>query len=283
MTDTNLVSLALETYQRLFPGNTQNNSLATKTPNPSEVWNLSPLVQLPTVGQTLHAVEPTPYKSILIGACEDGMPFMLDLTQPSTGPILVTGDAECGKTRQLKVMVESALRSASPREIQIGVISDQLDEWSNLFDPYQRVKYSLGLYPWSGEAVIALIDAMVTLAEDRLGGRRGGPSILLMVDDLSRIDGLDYRAQMAFHWLLQNGAQAGIWVVASLQSDQAAEMPFWVALFRTRLFGKIGDSAIASQLAIYDGFELDHLISGLEFCTRTGKKWLSYWVPQLGD
>jgi hypothetical protein len=276
MVNTTLVALAIETYQRLIPELNQTQI----QPDP---WSLAPLMQLLSVGQTLHSIESAPYKSVLIGTCEDGVPFLLDLTQPSAGPLLVTGDQSSGKTRQLKVMVESALRLATPREIQIGVISDRLDEWSDLFDPYNRIKHSLGLYTWSGETLPNLIHSMTALAEDRLNGRRMGTSVLLIVEDLSRIEVLDYSEQMAFHWLLQNGAQVGIWVVASLRAEQAAEMPFWVDVFRTRLFGKIALPSLAQQLAIYEGIETGHLIPGFEFCTRLGKKWLSYWVPELGD
>ncbi len=276
MVDTNLVALAIETYQRLIPDLNQTQI----QPDP---WSLAPLMQLPSVGQTLHAIESVPYKSVLIGTCEDGVPFMLDLTQPSAGPLLVTGDPSSGKTRQLKVMVDSALRLATPREIQIGVISDRLDEWADLFDPYKRIKQSLGLYSWSSETLADLIHSMTALAEDRLNHRRGGTSVLLIVEDLSQIEVLDYDDQMAFHWLLQNGAQVGIWVVASLRAEQAAGMPFWVDVFRTRLFGKIDSPRVAQQLALYEGLETGHLIPGFEFCTRLGKKWLSYWIPELGD
>jgi hypothetical protein len=283
MVETNLVALAIKTYQRLLPELNSKQPQEIISQLQPEPWNLAPLVQLPTVGQTLHSINPVPCHSILIGACEDGLPFLLDLAQPAAGPLLVTGDAGCGKTRQLKVMVESALRLASPREIQIGVVTGRPEEWSDLFDPYKRIKHSMGVVTWEGPALVNLIDSLVTLAEDRYKGRRGGTAVILIVEDLSQIQGVDNRDQMAFHWLLQNGPQVGIWVIASLQAELAVALPFWVDVFRTRLFGKIDSGEVGQRLAIYPGLETSHLITGSEFCTRLGKEWMSYWVPELGD
>ena len=283
MVETSLMSLAIEAYQRLLPELKLKQNVKASPVDQPEPWNLAPLMQLPTVGQTLYAIKPVPYQSILIGACEDGLPFLLDLAQPSAGPVLVTGDAKCGKTHQMKVMVESALRLASPREIQIGIVTGHPDEWDDLFDPYQRVKQSLGVFTWDSDALATLISSLADLVEARFTGKRNGPVVLLMVEDLSKVETLETSCQMTLHWLLENGPQVGVWAIASVQADQAVTLPYWVSVFRTRLFGRISSPELAGQLAVYPGLEAEQLVSGSEFCTRLEKSWMPYWVPESGD
>ncbi len=282
MVETNLVSLAIETYQRLLPELSQKLA-RSPTSGQKDEWSLAPVVQLPTVKQMLGSIEPAPYHSILIGSCEDGLPFLLDLGQPAAGPLLVVGDKACGKTRQMKVMAESALCLASPREIQIGVITDEPEDWSDLFTPSQRSRQKLGVYSWADPEAARLIESLASLAEARLNGKRNGTSVLFFVENLARIQDLDYRVQMAFHWLLENGAQCGIWVITSLLAKDAVELPFWVDIFRTRLFGKIETPETAEQLSIFGGLDSIPLLPGAEFCTWLGKEWMSYWVPVLSD
>ncbi len=282
MADTSLMALALEAYQHLLPELKQKANTKASS-GEAEPWNMTPLMRLPTVGQVLYSIKPVPYQSILIGACEDGLPFLLDLAQPASGPVLVTGDARCGKTRQLKVMVESALRLASPREIQIGVVTAHPEEWADLFDPYQGVKHSLGIYPWNHDSLSSLINSLAGLVEDRFTGRRNGPMVLLIIEDLSQVETLETSDQMTFHWLLENGAQVGVWPVASALAGQATSLPYWVDVFRTRLFGRIASPEVARQLAIYPDLEAGQLMAGSEFCTRLDNAWMSYWVPESGD
>lgn len=282
MVETNLVSLAIETYQRLLPE--LNHKLARNSnPDQSNEWSLAPVVQLPTVKQLLGSIEPAPYHSILIGSCEDGLPFLLDLAQPAAGPLLVVGDRDCGKTRQMKVMAESALCLASPREIQIGVVTDEPGNWSALFIPSQRSRHKLGVFTWADPETARLIESLAGLAEARLSGKRNGTAVLFFVENLARIQDLDYRVQMAFHWLLENGSQCGIWVITSLQANEAVDLPFWVNIFHTRLFGKIETPEIAEQLSVFGGLDSVPLLPGAEFCTWLGKEWMPYWVPVLGE
>ena len=114
-----------------------------------------------------------------------------------------------------------------------------------------------------------------------MNGKRTGAAVLLMVDAMPRIQDLEYGLQMQFHWLLQNGATFGIWPVAAIDAAQAAELPFWTDVFRTRLIGQIASPKIAQELAIYDGINTANQMPGVEFCAWLGKEWMNYWIPRF--
>ncbi len=73
----------------------------------------------PTLAGLLESLpEPPPYAALL-GACEDGLPFLFDLTNPAPGAVLVTGDAAGGKTRLLHSILHSACRMNTPESAHL--------------------------------------------------------------------------------------------------------------------------------------------------------------------
>ena len=58
----------------------------------------SPIQLAPTpLNQILDQFGILPNKAIFLGAAYDGLPILLNLNDPTPGPILVTGDQGCGK------------------------------------------------------------------------------------------------------------------------------------------------------------------------------------------
>jgi hypothetical protein len=276
MSNVNFYNLALETYNRLLPEINLKKAQQTK-----KVKSRQAIFDAPALLQVLQQSQPLPDKTIVIGWCPDGLPFLFDLNQPDNGSVLVTGDPEAGSTRQLQVMVESAVRLYSPRQVQVAVISAWHADWEAILTGIDRSKYCRSITNWYDRETFDLIADLVSLAEDRRNGRRCGAQVLLVIDGLNGIQDLDYTLQVNLHWLLEYGPQSGIWPVVSLDAGLSQDMKYWVDAFRTRLLGHINSQTLAQDLAIYDGNRCPQLVSSLEFTAWIGSEWITYLLPEL--
>jgi len=276
MSDPNLFALGLEIYNRLQP-ELENRPVQPETP----VWGLEPQVHLPALQDILQSAGALPPRTFLIGNCADGVPFFIDTSRVGLGALLVTGDPHSGKTRQLQVMVASAVALNHPHEMQVCVLTHDPDEWTAVCTQAASQDQLLGIYPFSDSETHTVIRALVELAEDRRYGKRSSASVLFVIDDLEWVSQLDYEDQNNLHWLLQYGSRSGIWLVASLDACLAGELPFWVDVFRTRLLGQIKSPSLADYLSISSNSPAPQLTPGIEFTVRTGPGWMKYIVPSL--
>ena len=277
MNGTNLFSLALETYNRLLPE--LREKIKTEV---QPQWMSRSNINLALLSDVLERYQPLPFQTILIGDCQDGLPFLLDLNQPANGSLLVTGDPACGKTRQLQVMVESALQLYTPRQVQVAAITSRKADWESILETQERLRYCHALTPWYDREVTDLVMNLASLAEDRRNGRRRGAQVLLVIDDLSKIMDMDYEVQVNLHWLIESGPQSGIWPLVSLEASQSQEMKYWVDAFRTRLLGHIDSPTLSNDLAIYEGNRCSQLSPSTEFTVWMGNEWIIYDLPVLG-
>jgi hypothetical protein len=275
MGTSNLFASAMKTYQQLIPeliSRRREGALDHRT-DTAEPYG--------SIGQLLETMRPLPSRSILLGRCTDGLPFLMDLGDPQIGAILVGCDIGCGKTHQLQVMADSALQINSPREVQISVVTLNPDEWTFMLEDPQRKKYLQGVHAWYDSRTEKVIENLSNLADDRRCGRRMGADVLLLLDDLNFVEELSYEAQVDLHWLLEYGAQSGIWVVATINADQAGGFRYWIDTFRTRIVGRVPSTRKAEILAMREGVMANELEPG-EFRVWTGRGWLSYTLPVLG-
>jgi hypothetical protein len=231
------------------------------------------------VATLLDAIQPVPSRSILLGRCTDGLPFLMELGDPTLGAILIGCEAGHGKTHQLQVIAESAMRIQSPRHLQIAVLSLNPDEWSSSREGAAG-KYLRGLAAWYDPQAEELIAELVALAEARREGERLGADVLLMLDDLNAAEDLSWEAQVNLRWLLEYGAQSGVWPVATLNAALASELRYWVDTFRTRILGRVNDPELAAVLANREDADAAGLLPAT-FKIWTGTTWLKYTLPLL--
>jgi len=276
MSEMNLLNLAVDTYNRLLPELRQKLNQERQT-----TWTRATALGTPRLSQMLEQIQPVPFQTIIIGDCQDGLPFLFDLTQPENGAVLVTGDANCGKTYQLQVMVESALRLYSPHQVQTAVITEHPEDWKAILASPSRSKYCHGIHSWHDRQTTNLVLELVSLAEDRRNGRRRGAQVLLVIDDLPGVLDWDYEVQVNLHWLLQYGPQSGVWPLVSIGASQAQEMHYWVDVFRTRLLGRIDSMTLANDLGLFEGNRCAQLNAPHEFIVWIGSDWITYDLPAL--
>jgi hypothetical protein len=235
-----------------------------------------------TVSSLLDSIRPIPDRSILLGRCTDGLPFLMEFGDPNLGAILIGSEMGHGKTHQLQVMVDSAIRTLPAYKLQVAILTLNTEEWTRFSDPSEDRKYLQGMYAWYDPAAEGLIAALTELAESRRDGQRTGADVLLILDDLTAVKDLSCEAQVNLRWLLEYGAQSGIWVIATVGAKQAVSMRYWIDTFRTRIVGKVEmeeQTAILSDRS--DVITAD--LSPAQFKVWTGESWLKYSLPLLGD
>ncbi len=233
-----------------------------------------------TVGALLGAIQPVPARSVLLGRCTDGLPFLMELGDPTLGAILIGCEAGHGKTHQLQVIVESALRTQSPRHLQVAVLTLNPNEWSSLSQEGTAGRYLRGLSAWYDPQAEELIAELIALAEARRQGERLGADVLLVLDDLNAVEDLSWEAQVNLRWLLEYGAQSGVWPVATLNADRASDLRYWVDPFRTRILGRVSENERAAVLANREDANAADLLPAA-FKIWTGSAWLKYTLPLL--
>lgn len=240
-------------------------------------------VEAVTVGKLLSSINMSaPKHSLLLGECRDGLPFLVQLGDPTMGAVLIGGDQASGKTHQLQVMVDSAMRLNHPHEIQVSILTHKPDEWRSFWDQKAQEKYLYQIKAWYDPAAEALIEGLITLAEARRSGEGQGAAILLILDDFNFVGDLSYEAQVNLHWLLAYGAQSGIWIVAAVKGYYADKCRYWIDCFRTRIIGSMADQDQADILSNRQDSLSAELSPGF-FRMWSGSDWLTYRLPLLGD
>jgi hypothetical protein len=235
-----------------------------------------------TVGELVNTIQPGSLPSLLLGECADGLPLLVELGDPHMGSILISCDHGLGKTHQLQVMADSAARMNPPSQLQLGVITFKPGEWHTWQRLPQNKKHLQGIYAWYDPWVEGFIENLVDLAEARQDGKRNGANVLLLLDDLNFIEELSFEAQVNLHWLLEYGAQAGIWVAGTMNAHKAVQLQYWVDPFRTRIIGKVAADQNAELLAMRPDSAADGLDPAM-FRVWTGYGWRTYRLPLLGD
>lgn len=243
------------------------------------------LSSLPSLEEVLQVSGKLSPYSLVLGLCEDGLPFLLDLTNPAPGALLVAADKASGKTRLLKSILTSAIYLNSPDEVSFYLISDF---------PYQYVKlaesdHCHGLLSARQDSLNEMIEELAQMVEDRRRQSVEQPAIVLVIDDLHAcLQAIDTATFERLYWLVRHGPRSRIWTFAAYSTQRAEKIDErFLAAFRTRLVGSISDRRSALNLSGDRRLDTRSLDKGIEFCVPYGEEWIHFWVcdpqPQIGE
>ncbi len=235
---------------------------------------------VPSLSAVLASLGHLPSQSALIGLCEDGMPFLMDLSNPSPGSILITGQPGSGKTRLLAALLTSAAQLNDPYSMNFCVISPQLYE----LEPLRRFSHCQGIAaPYERDAS-EMIMKLAAVAEQRRSGRELGPAVILAIDDLAYLAGeyLDYGVSAHLRWLLQYGPASMVWPVVTIRSDQAYAVDRrMLAFFSTRFLGQ-GHYEHDNHKLGYGSRNLsEHFLQEGTFEVLFNNQWIRFTVPSV--
>src|SRR5215470_430965 len=87
--------------------------------------------------------EPMPPEALFLGVASDGLPVLLNLTDPVPGPVLVTADPGAGKKALLQTVAWAAGKMHHPDDLQFGVLTNHPDEWNGM----EGIPNNVGIFP----------------------------------------------------------------------------------------------------------------------------------------
>lgn len=228
---------------------------------------------LPKLDRVLAGASPLPPEALFLGMANDGLPVLLNLYDPVPGPILIAGNPSSGKTRFLQTVARAVDILHEPETVQYAIISKKPDEWKEFY----KGENNLGIYRSGDENTVELIRSLVAWAHNNKGE---GQSILLFIDELNDVTGLDEQTRQNLRWLFLRGPSRRVWTFAAMNASDAQSMTEWLEFFRTRLFGFVEDQDAAKLLT--GNAPLNHLSPGEEFVMREGNQFLKFWLPTAG-
>ena len=227
----------------------------------------------PEVPDILAELDPLPANSLLFGVAADGLPLLLNLRDAATGPLLIVADQRGGKTSFLHFLARAATRLLKSDAVRYAVLTAYPDEWR----VFEKTAYCLEIASVHDQAALELLYELACRAE--AGGK--GPALLLLFDGLDWAPRLDATGQQNLRYLLECGPQAGVWPIVTVNAARAPELPDWMVMFHTRIFGRILQPGAAAELANQADAGLNTLVRGAEFCLRQKSHWLRFWLPSL--
>lgn len=225
----------------------------------------------------LHGHPYLPDLTAILGVCEDGLPVLLDFTDPKPGSLLVGSAHVDGVRRLLQLALFSTLARTPSAEIDVRVLSSEPDQWRAFpgIAGFSQPEV-LSLYDRSAGAVILQYARHL---EQRMYGRTRDGIELLVVDDLNAINRADYDVQSNFEWLAREGPRHRIWTLTGLNAYQVGQNDRYLASFQTRILGQVDDPACAIWLANARPPDTPALHPTQQFCVRINRSWLNFWLP----
>jgi len=267
MTTTKLFDLALQAYHELQPEIEQAGLLGHAPP-------------LLSLAQVIGSLGSRPRDALLLGAAMDGLPVLLDLSDPTPNPLLVMGERGSGKTPLLQLLARSVDLLQETGDAQFAVITNFPEEWegggSEQSSAMTTSSASMGVWPAYHGATAQFIHDMASWAKSSISSRH---IRIMLIDDLAALTSATLDVQEDLRWLLVSGPERHLWTVATLNAVRAVRQRSWIELFPTHIFGCIHQPVIAESLSGEAVAGLTGLVPGLQFKLKQNTGWLQFYLP----
>ena len=221
-----------------------------------------------------------PQNSLILGICDDGLPLVLELSDPSPGALLFLGDDVEGLRKHLQAVLASVCLLSDPKQVQVDIISPQPETFApqKLFPHVQKVHVP------DHEEMFGLLSCLFDLIEQRqrkdnsLTGKflkeflptNKGPVRILMIDQIDTlVEQLAPESLAYLRWLLRRGPAANVWVLASLNAQNAQAVDGkTLKSFGLQVGGKMRNTRQASRLTDIPLEKLSSLVAGEQACLK---------------
>ncbi len=231
-----------------------------------------------SLDELLAQAGPFPPETILLGACEDSLPFTLDLNNPAPGALLYSGDQIGENSAWLHAALISAVRLNPSRSLQVWVVAPNSDAYQDVIH-YPHLRH---LAAPEELVTAALIQEVAELVEQRRHGDPRGPACILAIDDLaSLLHNIDEELYRSLNVLLRHGPRTRVWPIATLNASRADLVEeHLLSTFRTRLIGHIADYDMGAYLAQDDRLDASRIDESGQFYAPFGDEWIRVWACQ---
>ena len=228
----------------------------------------------------LAQLGPLPPFSVFIGKCSDGLPFLMVLTEPEPGSILITGADHSGKTSLLKSMLISASELNSPDQVSTRLIASRPAEYERIVH-YPHCQACVTPY---GREASELIIKLSTIVDGRRSGRFHGSAMILAIDDLAALlrGGVDFETMSHLAWLIKHGPQYQVWTFAAMNTSQVGSLdPQLMDVFGTRLVGKTNPTRLSNLFPGIPYPREDHSSLSYQFEARLAHECIHFSAPSV--
>jgi len=218
--------------------------------------------------------QPLPPFSTVLGVCDDGLPLLLDLNDPNPGAILISGQQHLGITRLLRSIILSACTLNTPDQLYFYLITPN----PGINRDIGNLDHCYGVYSSYDKSACELVIDLASLVEQRKSGRHLGTKCILAVDNLyEMIKHQDFEVINHLRWLFRFGANNGIWVISTLESERSN-------LIDDGLLNDQKTHIIAGSEAFLIP-ELSHQNQSSQdiqgYRTLIGREWVDFWLPSM--
>lgn len=259
MSTTDRFLLALQDYQEILSDLRQSEA---NLPIPGKISTAKIFAgQLATL----------PGGSIILGLAEDGLPLLLDLYDPVSGPLLVAGDGGSGKTAFLQSLAQAS-NLQSPGEVQFGVLTPFPEEWT----AQEALPNCMGIFPAYHSAACSFLSQLVSWADVLPDSRQ---AVLVLFDGLDLLTSSSCQVRHDLHWLLMHGPEKQVWPVVTVNPGRLIRLETWLQYFRTRILGQVKRLQTARLLVDDPEIDLGNLLPGRQFGLSRSGSWLKFWLP----
>ncbi len=210
---------------------------------------------------------PLPPHSAVLGAGEDGLPFVLDLVDATPGALLVLEDDPEEARRLLRTLLASACLLNPPRELDLRLVTARPEAYNFV---RSQTAFKQAVSPLE-RAAGRMVSELAALAEHRLSGQRLGTDVILAIDDLPALaQNYLFKGHKALLDLVQNGPLVGVWTAAAASHSQAAGLErTLVESFGTHIIGRRYDGRLPGPR--------DDTLEERQFGVWSGGEWYHFW------
>jgi len=233
-----------------------------------------------------------PQNSLILGVCADGLPLVLEFSDPSTGALLFLGEDVASMQKHLQAILASVCLLSDPKQVQVDVISPDQDA----FTKQMRFPHIQKVYLPDQEEVFELLGNLFELVEARqrketsLTGKflsgflpaNKGPTKILLIDQVDiLVEQLAPESLAYLRWLLRRGPAANVWVLASLNSQNAHNIDGkTLKSFGLQIAGKLRNSRQTNRLTSIPFDNLSALEAG-EACLQLNEETIQFSVLEV--
>mgnify|MGYP005847498479 CR=1 FL=1 len=232
-----------------------------------------------SLADIVQSHSPFPAYTAIMGVCDDGLPFLLDLSNPAPGSLLVVGDPQAGMAAFIKATLASAALLNAPDQVSFSLIVHEPGDFLYL----SQADHCQELLTPTHSAADSFIESLVETAEQRRREARSGPALILAIDNLAAcLQAFNQETFTRLYWLVRHGPRYRLWTLAGLSTeDIKCVEPHLLAAFRTRILGSTRPSRQMERLIGTRVEELPSLEPGAQFCTSYAGDWIRFWICEI--